>query len=374
MKAAVTVLTFCVAALLALGMVMLYSAKMTQGGAHYLIIQLIGCGLGLIGCVMLAWLDYRLFKRFALAIVALALVLLVLVLIPGIGMVRGGARRWFDFGLVSFQPSEVGKIAVIVFLAWYGERFQRQMGSFVRGILIPGAVVGVLMGLTFIEPDVGCAMLLAAVGAAMLFIAGIRWRYFLPPVLIGIVGLALFLQNDPVRSRRIYAWLHPEETRQTSGAQAYQSILAIGSGGSTGRGLGDGRQKRGFIPAHYTDFIFAVIGEELGLVATLGILVAFGLLIASGLYISCHAADMFGFLLGSGITLLIGIQMIINIGVVTNVLPNKGMPLPFISYGGSNLLFMLCVVGILLSIARHACGAQLEAATMIEPDELPARS
>jgi len=371
MKAAVTVLTFCVAALLALGMVMLYSAKMTQGGAHYLIVQLLGGGLGLIGCVTLAWLDYRLFKRFALVLFALAAVLLVMVLfVPA----RNGACRWFNLGPVSFQPSELGKLAVIVFLAWYGERFQRQMTSFVRGILIPGLVAGVLLGLIFIEPDVGCALLLAAVSAAILLIAGIRWRYFLPPILIGVAGLALFLHNDPVRSRRIYAWLHPEETKQTTGHQAWQSTVALGSGGWFGRGLGEGRQKRGFIPAHHTDFIFAVIGEELGLIATLGVLATFALLIASALYISCHAGDMFGFLLGSGITFLMGVQVIINIGVVTNALPNKGMPLPFISYGGSNLVFMLGVVGILLSIARHARGPQLEAAMMIEPEEQPARS
>jgi cell division protein FtsW len=372
MKAAVTVLTFCVAALLALGMVMLYSAKMTQGGAHFLIIQLVGCGLGMIGCVTLAWLDYRLFKRLALALFVLAAALLVLVLI--LGPVRNGARRWFIFGPVSFQPSELGKIAVVAFLAWYGERFQRQMGSFTRGILIPGLVVGVMLGLVFVEPDVGCAMLLAAVSAAMLFIAGIRWRYFLPPIVIGLAALAVFLHNDPVRSRRIHAWLHPEETKQTTGYQAWQSTVALGSGGWTGRGLGEGRQKRGFIFAHHTDFIFAVVGEELGLVATLGILLTFGLLIASGFYISCHAADTFGFLLGSGITFLIGVQMAINVGVVTNVLPNKGMPLPFISYGGSNLLFMLCVVGVLLSIARHAHAPQLDAAAMIEPDEQLAKS
>jgi cell division protein FtsW len=372
MKVAVTTLTFCVAALLALGMVMLYSSSMTQVGAHYLLMQLIWCGLGLVGCIVAACIDYRWFKRVAPALVVAAAILLGLVLVPHIGSKHGGARRWFDFGPASFQPSELGKLAVLVFIAWYGERSQRHMGAFVRGIVIPGAVVGVLLGLIFVEPDVGCTLLLAAVTCIVLLLAGIKWRYFLPPVLIGTVSIALFLHYDPMRSRRIYAWLHPVETKLTTGAQAYQSMVALGSGGVTGRGLGEGRQKLGFVPAHHTDFIFSIIGEELGLVATIGVLVAFAGLVGCGLYISCHAADTFGFLLGSGITFLIAIQMFINIGVVTNALPNKGMPLPFISYGGSNLLFMLCSVGVLLSIARQGV-AMPPGAALLEPDERPSK-
>jgi cell division protein FtsW len=352
---------------------MLYSSKMTQDGARYLTLQLIWCGLGVAVCAVATWFDYRWFKPLAPALIALAALALVLVLIPPIGAKHGGARRWFDFGPISFQPSEFGKLAVLVFLAAYGERHQRHMGSLVRGILVPGAVVGVLLGLIFLEPDVGCALLLAAVSAVMLFIAGIQWRYFVPPILIGMVGIALFLHHDPLRSKRIHAWLNPEETRLTTGHQAHQSKLALGSGGLTGRGLGEGRQKRGFIPAHHTDFIFAVIGEELGLVATLGVLTAFAVLVACGLFIASRSSDTFGFLLGSGISFLIAIQTLINIGVVTNALPNKGMPLPFISYGGSNLLFMLGAVGILLSIARHAQAPPLHTTAVIEPDEQPAR-
>lgn len=364
MKVAVTTLTFCVAALMALGMVMLYSSSMTQVGAHYLVMQLVWCGLGLVGCVAAACIDYRFFKRIAPALVGVAAILLMLVLfMPK----HGGARRWFSLGPASFQPSELAKLAVLVFLAWYGERSQRHMGGFVRGIVIPGSVVGLLLALIFVEPDVGCTLLLAAVSGVVLLLAGISWRYFLPPVLAGIVAVVLFLHFDPMRSRRIYAWLHPEETRLTTGLQAYQSMIALGSGGITGRGLGEGRQKLGFVPAHHTDFIFSIIGEELGLVATLGVLVAFAGLIGCGLYISCHAADTFGFLLGAGITFLIAMQMFINIGVVTNVLPNKGMPLPFISYGGSNLLFMLCSTGVLLSIARHGA-AMPPGAALIEPE------
>jgi cell division protein FtsW len=370
-KVAVTILIFCVAALLALGMVMLYSSSMTQVGAHYLVMQLIWCGAGLVGCVVAACIDYRLFKRFVFVLVPVAVVLLALVLVPQIGAKHGGARRWFDFGPVSFQPSELGKLAVLVFVAWYGERYQRQMGGFIRGIVIPGAVVAVLLGLIFLEPDVGCPMLLATVSCVMLLLAGIKWRYFLPPVAIALVCVLAFLHYDPMRSRRIYAWLHPEETKLGTGLQAYQSMVAIGSGGLTGRGLGEGRQKLGFVPEHHTDFIFSIIGEELGLAATLGVLAVFAVLVSCGLFIACHASDVFGLLLGSGISFMIGIQMFINIGVVTNLLPNKGMPLPFISYGGSNLLFMLCAIGLLLSIARHSREPQLRSAGVFEPDDKP---
>ena len=247
------------------------------------------------------------------------------------------------------------------------------MGGFVRGIVIPGAVVAAVLGLIFLEPDVGCPMLIATVSCVMLLLAGIKWRYFLPPLAVGIVGIILFLQYDPMRSRRIYAWLHPEETKLGTGQQAYQSMVALGSGGLTGRGLGEGRQKLGFVPQHHTDFIFSIIGEELGLAATMGVLAVFSVLVACGLFIAGHAADTFGLLLGSGVTFLIGIQMFINVGVVTNLLPNKGMPLPFISYGGSNLLFMLCAVGLLLSIARHSHPVQPGGTAVLEPDDGPRR-
>jgi cell division protein FtsW len=168
------------------------------------------------------------------------------------------------------------------------------------------------------------------------------------------VAVGLFLWHDPMRSGRIYSWLHLEETRLGKGHQAYQAMLALGSGGPTGLGLGNGRQKLGFVPEHHTDFIFSIIGEELGLIATLAVVVMFVLLVICGIFISSRACDTFGLLLGSGITFLIGLQAFINMAVVTGVLPNKGLSLPFISYGGSNLLVMLFGVGVLMSIARHA--------------------
>jgi len=188
----------------------------------------------------------------------------------------------------------------------------------------------------------------------MLLIAGIRLKYFLPPVIAGLIAISAFIYHNPMRSERVYSWLHLEETKRDKGLQAYQARLALGAGGWTGLGLGNGRQKLGWVPEHHTDFILAIIGEELGLIATLLIIAAFVAIIICGIFIARHARDTFCTLLATGITFLIGLQAMINIGVVTNTLPNKGLPLPFISYGGSNLLAMLTCVGLLLNVARHA--------------------
>jgi cell division protein FtsW len=353
-RIAVTALVFCVAALLALGMVMLYSSSMAQVGLRDLTRQLVWCALGLIACFTVTLLDYRQLKALWWVLFAVAVVMLILVLIPNIGSVRGRARRWFIIGGLSFQPSEFAKLALLFALAWYGENYQRQMGQWKRGVLIPGLMIGVVVGLIFKEPDVGNALVLAAVCGLVLLIAGIRLRYFVPPVLAVVVAVGVFIYNNPMRSERIYSWLHIEETKLDKGLQAYQAMVALGSGGLTGKGLGDSRQKLGFLPEHTTDFIFSIIGEELGLIGTLVVIAAFVVILISGVYIAWSAADTFGFLLGSGITFLIGVQALVNIGVVTSALPNKGLPLPFISYGGSNLLIMLTCVGLLLSIARRA--------------------
>lgn len=355
MKFAITLLVSCVAALLALGMVMLYSSSMTQAGAHYLVMQLLWCGLGIVSCVIATSVDYALLRRFAWPILGLAAVLLVLVFVPHIGAgEKGGANRWLVIGPLRMQPSEPAKLALIIVMAWYGERYLRQMGEWKRGMLFPALIIGPVLALIYIEPDRGSTLLAMAVLSAMLLIAGVRWRYFIVAAVLGASLMAFSFWHDPMRSARIYSWLHLEETKLDKGHQAYQSMIALGSGGWTGLGLGNGRQKLGFVPEHHTDFIFSIIGEELGLIGTLGVVLAFVAIVLSGIYIALRARDGFGMLLGCGVTFLIGFQAFINIGVVTSALPNKGLPLPFISYGGSNLLMMLTCVGILLSIARHA--------------------
>jgi cell division protein FtsW len=355
MKLVVTVLAFCVAALLALGMVMLYSSSMAQVGARYLIAQLIWCALGLALCLVAAALDYRLLKKFAWPIFILAVVLLALLFEPHIGVRKNGATRWLGHGRTSFfQPSELAKLALLIALAWYGEHYQRQMPTWKRGILLPGVFVAVVLGLIFEEPDRGTTILLASVSGLVLLIAGVRWKYIAPPVVAALAGLGFSLWHDAMRTKRIFAWLYIEEYKSGVGYQAYEAMVALGAGGWTGRGLGNSRQKLGFVPEHHTDFIFSIIGEELGLIATLLVVIAFVAIVVCGLCIALNSRDTFGLLLGCGISFLIGLQAFINIGVVTSALPNKGLPLPFISYGGSSLLAMLVCIGILLSIARQA--------------------
>ena len=354
MKFASTTLVFVVSALLALGLVMLYSATMFHRGGAFWGSQVLWCCIGLVVCLGAAVADYQVLKKISAPALVLAFLLLVAVMLPGLGLERNGARRWLQLPGTTFQPSEFAKLAVIIALAHYCERKGRKMGTFRYGLLIPGMVLALFLGLIFIEPDWGATALLATVCGLMLFLAGTKLRFMVPPVIVlGAAGGFLLSQNT-VRLNRITSWLDPEGTKQGVGYQAWQSLIALGSGGTTGLGLGNGRQKLGFVPEHETDFIFSVIGEELGLVATMGVVVAFVLFVVCGAYIAMRSRDFFGFLLASGMTLLIGLQAFINIGVVTSTLPNKGLPLPFISRGGTNLVVMLFCVGVLLSVARFA--------------------
>ena len=354
MKVAVTTLAVCVAALLALGLVMLYSSSMSRVGAHYLMLQLVWCAVGFVLCVAATALDYQWLKKCGWPIYLFALVLLGLVFVPHIGRASHGAHRWIQQFSFTFQPSEFAKVALIIALAGYCDRYQRQMNTFKRGVLFPGALIVVVLGLIFIEPDRGQTILLAAISGAMLLLAGVRWRHVLIPVAVGAAGLAFSLLHDSMRQGRISAWLHPDAHAGGAAFQARQAMYGLGAGGWTGLGLGNGVRKFGWLPEIHTDFIFANIGEELGLVATLLVLVAFVVIVLCGIYIALNSRDTFGALLAVGVTLLIGLQAVINIGVVTSALPNKGLPLPFISYGGSNLLAMFACVGILFSVARHA--------------------
>ncbi len=346
---------------------MLYSSSMMQVGAHYLIMQSIWCALGLVACVIATSFDYRELKKIALPLLGVSTFLLLIVLIPHVGIKVNGARRWLGFGSFRLQPSELAKIALIIFLSYYGEFYHRQMSTFKRGVAIPIGILGLILGLMVVEPDVGTTLLCALVSAILLLIAGLRWRYFLPPLIVCLLGLGFFLAHDQMRSKRIYSWMHLEETKLSTGHQAYQAQLALGSGGWTGLGLGNGRQKAGFVPEHHTDFIFSIIGEELGFIGTISVLLGFVSIVLCGMHIASRACDTFGTLLASGVTFMIGIQAFINIGVVTSALPNKGMPLPFISYGGSNLLIMLLSVGLLLSVARYAVEPERETVRRTNP-------
>lgn len=372
MKTAKIALITSVCLLVALGFVMLFSSSMVQTGAHYLVRQAVAGVIGLFLCLGLAWIDYRRLRPFALPLFLFTILLLALVLIPGIGEYKNGARRWFKLGSINFQPSELAKVAVILMLAWYGERFSQFRGTFIRGLVVPGGIVALALSLIFVEPDRGTTILLLTVTVIMLLLAGAKWWHLAPATIPVCAFIVWSLLKDPIRLKRIVSWLDLEQHKADTGYQAWQSMLALGAGGTTGLGLGNGRQKLGFVPEHHTDFIFSIIGEELGLIATVLVLVTFLIFIFAGLSIAWRSRDSFGFLLAAGITFLIGFQTFINIGVVTNLLPNKGLPLPFISYGGSSLVFMLICVGMLLSIARHTEESATE--EDFDPADLPSPS
>jgi cell division protein FtsW len=355
MKVAVTTLAFCVAALLALGLVMLYSSMMiSSAGVHHLMKQLVFCAFGLIVCMTATALDYQLLKKLAWPAYGFAMILLALVFVPHMGHNIKGAYRWIGPGSARFQPSEFAKLTLVIVLAWYGDRYQRQMHTWKRGVMVPMLIAGLMLGLIFVEPDRGQTILLAAVTGAMLLVAGVRWRFMLVPVFFGAAALAFSLLHDSMRKGRISAWLHPEAHAQGAGLQAQQAMIGFANGGWFGVGLGNGQRKFGWLPEIQTDFIFANIGEELGLVASLLVVLAFVIIAICGIYIALNSRDTFGLLLASGVTFLVSLQAAINIGVVTSALPNKGLPLPFISDGGSNLVAMLACIGLLFSVARHA--------------------
>lgn len=353
MKTATTTLILCVGGLLAVGLVMLYSSSMVKPGASYLFLQGIWAAAGVLLCCVMALLNYKCLRHLVWPIFGITVVMLVAVLIPGVGELKNGSRRWFDLGFAHFQPSEAAKLALIIAIAYYGEKYQRDIRTFVRGLVVPGVLIGAILVPVFLEPDRGTTILLASVSGLMLLLAGVRWVYFIPPALTGVALMAYVLVTDPVRMKRIMSWLNPEATKDGTGYQTWQAMIALGSGGVSGLGIGNGRQKLGFVPEHHTDFIFSIIGEEMGMIATFGVIAGFIIFVLCGVYIAWHARDTFGLLLASGVTFLVGMQAFINIGVVTSALPNKGLPLPFISYGGSSLLLMMGAVGILLSVARH---------------------
>jgi len=355
-KIATTVLVFCVAALLALGTVMLCSSPT---GARLVSQQLMWQALGIAACGAAALFDYRKLKRVSWLIYAAALLLLGAVFVPGLGLHINGASRWLNLRVGSFQPSEFAKLALVIVLAHYVDHHGRRMGTWfwpavLKGLVWPALILLPILLLVFREPDYGTTLLLAAVGSMMLIVGGTRLRLLAPIALLGLALVGISILHNPNRLERIKAILHPELHADGKAYQQLQAKTALGSGGIAGVGLGDGRQKFGYVPENHTDFILSIVGEELGLVATLGVIFAFIGIGLSGAYIASHASDRFGMMIAAGITLLLMLQAFVNIGVVTMVLPNKGLPLPFVSYGGSSVLMMLTSIGVMLSVSRFA--------------------
>lgn len=362
-KAAVTLL-LATLLLLTIGVVMLFStssltSRDRYGDANYLLKrQLVWLAVGGVCCVAAAGLPYPKLRGMCGPALAVAAVLLLLVLIPHVGVKVGGARRWLGMGGFRFQPSELAKLGLVVWLAHYLSREKRRIHLFHRGFVLPMAVTGGLLLLVLAEPDFGSTALLGVVAFAMMFIAGVRLAYLVPTMMAGLTAFALLIWHSPVRAARLLAFLDLEKYKAGTGYQVWQAVLAFGSGGFDGLGLGNSRQKMFYLPEAHTDFIFPIVGEELGLIGTIAVLLLFVALVAAGVYISLRTPDLFGQYLGLGITMLIAFQALINIGVVTAWLPTKGLPLPFISFGGSNLMMNMIAVGILLSLFRHGVADQ----------------
>lgn len=356
-----TILCLAVAALVALGLVMLASTSAWVHGVeapyHFLSRQTMMAGLGLIAAVGCSVVKCDHLRRTAVPLYLAACLLLALCFVPGIAAPELGSNRWIKFPVINrFQPSEMAKIVVIICIATWFARWQTEVRSLWRGFVIPGIIAAVPLGLIAVETDVGSALTLSITLAAVFFCVGTRLVFTVPVGLLGVAGATWFIMNDEVRWKRIEAWLDLENPvhQLDRGMQQWRSLLAMGNGGPWGVGLGNGTEKFGTLTYAHIDFIFANIGEELGLAATLCVVFTFVLIAVSGVAITLQARDMFHRCLSLGLTCLLVVPAIQNIAVVTAVFPNDGLPLPFVSYGGTSLVFSLAAVGMLVGIHRRS--------------------
>ena len=344
-----TIIIVCALGLTFLGLTILFSASawFKKGPYFYLNKQLIGVVAAGVICFVMSRLNLDYVRRYAWWIGGACLILLALVLVPVLGISVNGSRRWLGFGSVRLQVSEFAKLGLVFCLAHYLALNQTRIGEFKRGFLFPLGIVGAFAGLTLLEPDFGVAALMVAVGLVLLLLAGARWRYILPTVVLvgGLFSVAVM--HNPNRLRRMTEFLSEEKSYQLR-----QGLAAFAAGGIEGAGLGQGRQQLSYLPEAHTDYIFSVVGEELGIFFTMGVVITFTVILVAGLVHLRRAPNLFHFLLVLGCVLLICMQAIINLGVVTAIFPTKGMSLPFISAGLSNLLLMGMLLGVILNTQR----------------------
>lgn len=343
------IIVVCALGLTFLGLTILFSASASfKQGPYFYLNKQIG---GVIAAALICWVASRInldyLRKHAWWIAGMLVVALVLVLIPHVGISVKGSRRWLGIGPARLQVSEFAKLGMVFCLAHYLALNQTRIGEFKRGYLFPLGIIGGFAGLIILEPDFGTAALTLAVGLVLLFLAGAKWRYILPTI-AGAAGLfTLAVMNNPNRLRRMTEFLSEEKSYHLR-----QGLAAFAAGGIDGAGLGQGRQQLNYLPEAHTDFIFSIVGEELGLWFTLGVVAVFLIMFIAGLIHLRRAPNLFQFLLVTGCLLLMCLQAIVNIGVVTGVFPTKGMSLPFISAGLSNLLLMGLLLGIILNSQR----------------------
>ncbi|NEU29463.1 stage V sporulation protein E [bacterium LRH843] len=352
-------LLFTTLALLIIGLIMVYSASAAwatyrfDDSLFFAKRQFFFAGVGVVAMLFIMRIDYWTWRTWAKVLLVTCFVLLVIVLIPGVGLVRGGARSWLGIGAFSIQPSEFMKMAMIIFLAKYLSENQKRIVSFKKGLVPSLSLLVVAFGMIMLQPDLGTGTVMVGTCIVMIFVAGARISHFMLLALVGVGGFVLLIASAPYRIKRITSFLDPWSDPLGTGFQIIQSLYAIGPGGLMGAGFGESRQKHFYLPEPQTDFIFAILSEELGFIGGTIVIILFGLLLWRGIRIALSSPDLYGSFLAVGIVSMISIQVMINIGVVIGLMPVTGITLPLLSYGGSSLTLMLVSIGILLNISRH---------------------
>ena len=356
-----------VLALTGMGIIMVYSSTavmaMRNGGSgvQYLVKHLFTVAVGIACMVIFSRIDYRKVRPLSYVLLGIALLLLILVFVPGIGGEANGARRWLRLWPTTFQPSELTKMVLVLFLAHYMDKNIHRMREFRYGIAIPVGIMLFFQAIIISQPDFGAVMSLGVLTVGLLILGGARLSHIGALVLLALPGIYLLVMTSAYRSKRFLCFLDPWKEPYGCGFQLVQSFIAFGNGSVFGLGLGGGRQKLYFLPEAHTDFIFSLIGEELGLAGVMLVLGLFVWIFIKGVQVSSRTTDPFSYFLTMGLSMLIGVQAIINFAVTTGLMPTKGLPLPFISFGGSALLINLSAAGILISISRrNAPGAPRE--------------
>jgi cell division protein FtsW len=343
------VLFFTAGFLTIFGLVMVYSASMSS---HAFLKQLLHAGIGFILLLFVMNVDYHFWQKpkVIYSLLAVSAVTLLFVLTQA---TINGAHRWIRYGLISFQPSEIAKLIILVFIAAYLHKHESEMNQPARCLLPIGAVVLIFAGLIAKEPDFGQALTICMIAGILLIVAGLSWKYIAAASAMAVPAIIFFIKQYPFRWERMKVFIDPLHDRLGYGWQITQSLTAIGTGGISGLGFGASKQKLAFLPEAPSDFIFAVIGEELGLIGTCVVAVAFLIFFYRGIRIVLRAPDRFGFYLGLGITLMVVLQGFINMSMVLSMMPTKGIALPFMSQGGSSILLNLIATGVLLNLSHH---------------------